>query len=111
MDIVISLKDLGIIALILALIVLVIYMISVTKNLVVTIKRTNKILEETETVTNMMAERAKQADGAIGDFSEVISDISSLLKGNQSTLKAATNVVNALCGLKDLFSSKNCDKE
>lgn len=107
MEIVISLKDLGFIILIILLIVLLIYMITVTRNLVVTIKKTNKILADTETITGIVSERAKEADGALGDLTEALGTISAVLKGNQSMVKAATNAFNAFVGLKGVLTAKD----
>lgn len=107
MEIVISLKDLGFIILIILLIILVIYMINVTRNLVVTIKKTNKILEDTEVITGIASERAKEANAAVGDLTEALATISSVLKGNQSMIKAVTNAFNAFAGLKGIFTSKD----
>ena len=107
MEIVISLKDLGLIVLLIFLIVLIIYMIGVMRNLIVTIKKTNKILEDTGVITGIAAERAKEADAAVGDIIEAIGIVGSAIKGNQSTLKAVTNAVNAVTEIKNAFRKKD----
>ncbi len=110
MEIVISLKELGLIILLIFLIVLVVYTIGVMRNLVVTIKKANKILEDTEVITEIAATRAKQADVAVGDLSEALGIVSSAVKGNQSTVMAFTNAVNAVTAIKNAFCKSKSPK-
>ena len=107
MEITISLKDAGLILIGIGLIVLIGYMICLTKNLVATVKSTNKILKDAEVISAIASEKAQEIDGVIGDVSESVGHITELIKGNQSIVKALTNIVNSLSALKCLFTDKN----
>ena len=67
MNAMISLKDAGLIVLFVALIIFVIYMIFVAKNLVVTVKSLNRVLEDTEVITDVAQKRTTDVDGIIDD--------------------------------------------
>ena len=98
MEITISIQELVLLILGIAAIVLLFYLIGLIKNLIETVKHANKVLEDTE------------LDGVIDDAVSSISAIGELIKGNQSAIKAATNVVNSLAGLKNLMMKKKPEK-
>ena len=60
-------KKQGLIVLFVALIIFVIYMIFVAKNLVVTVKSLNRVLEDTEVITDVAQKRTTDVDGIIDD--------------------------------------------
>ncbi|QAT43326.1 hypothetical protein [Aminipila luticellarii] len=106
MEITLTLKDLGLILIGTGIIVLLIYCIGLVKNLTVTIKHTNKILEDTQVITAIAAERAQDIDHAVEDVTETVSNISEALKGNQSTIAALSSIVNSLISLKNICTRK-----
>jgi Fic family protein len=104
MNAAISIKDVGLILLGIGLIILVFYAAYLVKNMVVTVKSLNKILADTEVISEIAAKRGKDVDKLIGDLVESADSVSSIIKGNQSTISALTSIVNSLGSLKNLFS-------
>ena len=111
MQITITVQELVLLILGIAAIVLVFYLIGLVKNLIETVKHTNKVLEDTEVITAIAAGKAQEIDTAVDGAIEAIGTISELIKGNQSAVKAATNIVNSLAGLKNIAGKKNKDKK
>lgn len=107
MEITLTLKDLGLILIGAGVIVLLVYCISFVKNLTVTIKHTNRILEDTQVISGIAAARAQDIDQAVGDVTESVSHISEALKGNQSTVAALSSIVNSLVSLKNVIAKLN----
>lgn len=106
MDITLSLKDMGLLLMGAGLIVLLIYGIILVKNLIESVKLTNKILADSQAVSAIVSERAKEIDSIVGDVAVSVGSISGAIKGNQSTVKAITSIVNSLGALKSLFDNK-----
>ncbi|MDR3294594.1 MAG: hypothetical protein LBT26_02020 [Clostridiales Family XIII bacterium] len=113
MDATITIKDAGLILLGIGLIILVFYLAYLVRNLVTTIKSVNRILADTEVISDIAAKRSKDVDKIIADVSASVGDISEILKGNQNTIAALTSIVNSLGSLKNLFAgfSKKAGKK
>lgn len=106
MEITLSLKDMGMLLIGIGLIVLLMYFIILVKNMIYSIKLTNKILEDSKVITSIAAERAKEIDSVVGDISVTIGSITDSIKGNQSTLKALSTIVNTVGAIKSLFNKE-----
>lgn len=106
MEITLSLKDMGILLIGIGIIILIIYCIVLVKNLINTIKLTNNILEDSQVITSIAADRAKEIDSIVGDVSESVGSIADSIRGNQSTLKALSTIINSLGALKSLFDKE-----
>ena len=103
MEITISLKEAGLIIIGVGLIVLIGYCVSLMRNLIVTVKNTNKILEDAQVISGIAAEKSKEIDKIIGDASFTVGKVSDAVKGNQNLISALTSVVNASASLKNLI--------
>ena len=77
-----------------ALVILVVYLIVAVKNLVTTIKKTNKILEDAAVISEVASKKAVEVDEIVGDVHGVVSDLAKAVQGT-STIGAVTNVVKA----------------
>lgn len=106
MDTTITLGDAGLILIGLAVLVLLVYCIAFVRNLIPAVKNMNKILEDTQVITGIAAENAKEVDKIIGDLSSSVGSISDIIKGNQSVVAALTSLVNAIGSLKNLLQKK-----
>lgn len=106
MDTTITLGDAGLILIGLAVLILLIYCIAFVKNLIPAVKNMNKILEDTQVITGIAADKSKEADKLISDLSSSIGSISDIIKGNQSVVAALTSLVNAIGSLKNLLQKK-----
>jgi len=103
MEITLSLKDMGLILIGIGLIVLLMYCVVLVKNLIYSIKLTNKILEDSKVITSIAAEKAKEIDSIVGDVSVSLGTLAESIKGNQSVLKALSTIVNTLGSIKSLL--------
>jgi len=103
MNTTITLGDAGLILIGLALLVLIIYCIAFVKCLIPAVKNMNKILEDTQVISGMAAENAKEAQKIIDDLSDSVGSISEIIKGNQSIVAALTSIVNAIGSFRNLL--------
>ena len=103
MNTTITLGEAGLILIGLAVIILLIYSIVFVRNLIPAVKNMNRILEDTQVITGIAAENAKDVDKVIRDVSTSIGSISDIIKGNQSVVAALTSLINAAGSLKNLL--------
>jgi len=109
MEITLTVKDLGFILIVTAVLILLFYCISFMRNLIITIKHTNKVLEDTQVISAIAAERAQDINQAVEDVTTTVSGMADVIKGNQSTLAALSSIVNSLASLKNILSKKKED--
>lgn len=86
-----------------ALIILVCYLIVMTRHLVKTVKHTNKILEDAAVVSGITAEKAVQVDAMLTDVQSAVADVTKAVKGQQNMIGALTNFVKAVGSLASFF--------
>lgn len=106
MNTTITLGEAGLILIGLAVLILLVYCIAFVKNLIPAVKNINKILEDTQVISGIAAENAKEVDKIIGDLSSSVGSISDIIKGNQSVVAALTSLINAVGSLKNLFQKE-----
>jgi len=106
MDTPITLGTAGLIIIGAGIVVLLVYCIAFMKNLIITVKHANKILEDTQVISKIAADKSKEVDKVINDVASSVGSISDIIKGNQSTISALTSIVNALGSLKNLIKKK-----
>ena len=97
MEITISLGDALHYLICVAVLILLFYLIS-AKSLAV-------ILKDFETVSATAAEGADGAKKVVKDVSVIADEMAGVVKGNQNSIKAATNLVNSLTSLTKLMKS------
>ena len=107
MNIQITLGDAGMILIGLGIITLLFYCIIFVKNLIPSAKSLAKIMKDAEVASDVAAQGAEEAQKMVADVSKSVSIVADILKNNQSTVSAFTNVANALGSLKNLFSKDN----
>jgi hypothetical protein len=103
MEITISLGDALHYLICIAILIFLFYLISVVKNLIPSAKSLAVILKDMETVSATAAEGADSAKKVVKDVSAIASEMSGVVKGNQNSLKAATNLVNFVTNLTKLM--------
>lgn len=104
MDATITLKDAGLIIIGIGLIALIFYAVYLLKNMVTTVKSVNKILQDTEVISGIAAERSKDVDKVISDVTESVESVADIIRGNQSTVSALTSIINSIASLRNIFS-------
>ena len=76
MDVSIDIKTLLIVLVLIALVVLIVYSIMVLRKLLVTVDRTNNVLEDLEVVSEIAASRSQDLDGIIDNVSVAAEELS-----------------------------------
>lgn len=105
-----SIKEIGIALFVIALLILLFYLIRVVKNLVVTIKKTNEILEDVAIVTDIVEKQTVELGDTVGDIAGAASVIAKALKGEETLTKQLSTIaaaVTTVVGMIKADSSKN----
>ena len=105
----IDIKTLLIYLVLAAALVLVIYLIVLVKNLIATVKSTNRVLEDTAVVSGIVAEKAKAADGLADDVIEALGSFAKAVKGEENIIAALSNIAKTV-GMAMSFARKKDDK-
>ena len=105
----IDIKTMLIYLVLIAVAVLVIYLIVLVKNLVTTVKNTNKVLEDTAVVSGILAEKAKAADGLADDVIEALGSFTKAVKGEENLIAALSNIAKTI-GMAVSFVRKKDDE-
>lgn len=98
-----TLKDLFLLIIGIGAIVLLVYLIVLFKNLIVTVKKANKILDDANVVTSITASRATEVNGVVDDVVGALGSVANSVKGNQSTMAAVSTLINALGSLRKII--------
>ena len=106
MNVMIDLKTLFLIVLGIALLVLIIYLIHLTRKIMTSMDHTINILEDVAIVTDLAAKRSKDVDGIIGDVSESVESLSQAVKGDQNIFSAISSVIKAVAAVKNAGSKE-----
>ena len=106
MNVMIDLKTLFLIVLGIALLVLIVYLIQLTRKLLTSMDHTINILEDVATITDLAAKRSKDVDGIIGDVSESVESLSKAVKRDQNIFAALYSVIKAVAAVKKAGSKE-----
>ena len=74
--------------------------------LIPTLKSLAKTMENVEALSTTAREDLDSVQGIVKNVSRSVSDVTGVIANNRSSLKAATNLVNAAAGLAKLTRSK-----
>lgn len=102
MDITITQIDVGLLLIGAAILVLIIYCIAFMKNLVVTVKHANRILEDAQVISKIAADRAQDVDKVVSDIADSVGNISDSIKSNQNPISAFTAIIGAFSAIKNM---------
>lgn len=102
-ELTLTLKDLILFIIGIGAIVLIIYLIVLFRNLIITVKKANKILDDTNVVTSITASRATEVNGVVDDVVGALGSVATSVRGNQSTMAAVSTLVNALGSLRKIL--------
>lgn len=105
----VSVKDVGIILLLLVFIILGVYLIQFFRNLIVTVKSSNEILEDVNVMTKIAKKRTEDLDNAIGNVSESVESITNAIKGHESILKQLSTIGAAISSIVGIFNKNKED--
>ncbi len=106
-----TLNEIGILLLICAGIILLISLVILIKNLLKSVKISNLILEDVETITDIAEKRAKEIDEIVDNVSDSLEEASKALKGHQSILKQLSSIAGAVTSVVGIFKKKEKSEE
>lgn len=91
-----SLKEIAVLALIFATLVLVIYLIRVLKKLLATLQTSNEILQNVESITDVAEKRTEAVDVILDGVTKKVQDMASSRKGKDTVVKQLSIIANAI---------------
>ena len=100
-----DLKALLVGLLLLAATVLVVFLIIMVSNLIQTLKKVNVILDDTQTVTAIVNEKAKETKPVVDDLSSAIVSFAGGLKGNESSISSLSNLAKSLSSMVSIIKN------
>ena len=106
MSITLTLNEIVTIVIAVAVVIVLGYLIKLLKTLTETAQRTNKILADAEIMSRIAADKTEKLEDVADDLVEGLGIVSGLIKGNQSSTMALTNIVNSVAGIKSILSSE-----
>lgn len=106
MYITVPLKDICMILLLAALVVMVIYLIVLFRNLNKTVKKSNEVLEDVKTITEIAEKRSVELDDTIGNVSETINTVSKAIRGQETVFKQLSNIASAVMSIVGIVTGR-----
>lgn len=103
---VIPLSVLGFILIGSAILILIIYCILLIRSLIPSAKKLEEILDEVHAITEMASKNTRSVHELVTSLSGSADDLSKVIKGNQSTIAAATTFINAVASFKNIVFKK-----
>ena len=82
-------------------------LIVLLKNMIVTVKRANVILEDAEEVTKVLRKRTEEVDGVLDDVSGSVKNISKAFSGNENVLKQVSTIISGITTLIGMFRNSD----
>ena len=104
-------KEVLIYLVLIALFVLIVYLILLVKKLIVTLQKTDKVLEDGGVVSEIAANRATDIDGIVDNVSGVVSGIAAEANSNQGLIKTATDLGKAATSTLNYMKAEKEKKE
>ncbi|NLY82686.1 MAG: hypothetical protein GX078_07910 [Clostridiales bacterium] len=111
MDINVNLNELILLLVYVALFVFIVYLIILIKNLIVTLKKTNEVMDDAKTITAISARKATEIDGVVTDVTATISNITETIKGKDGIVKTVSNIGKAVASLQGILNKFNSSED
>ena len=91
--------------LLLAAVVLIVFLIVMISNLTTTLKKVNKILDDTKTVTGIVNEKALETKPVVDDLSSAVVSFASGIKGNETSIASLSNLAKSLSSMVSIIKN------
>ena len=98
-------KDFLIGLLLIALTVLVVFLIITISNLTKTLKKVNVILDDVQTVTGIVDEKAKETKPVVDDLSSALVNFASGMKGKETSISSLSNLAKSLSSMVSIIKN------
>lgn len=110
MDTTLTLGQACMLVIVFLLILLLLYLISLFKNLIPSVKSLAKIMKDVEVITKAAARSTEKAEVIVSDVTEITSSVISSFKTQASLIGQASSIAAAVKLIIDLVSSKMGDQ-
>ncbi len=104
MDVTIDIKTFFLVLVLIALVVLIVFAILVMRKLLVTLERTNTVLEDVEVITEIAAARSEDLNGIVDNVSVAATELSDSMTG-PSFISAVSSIAKSAASIKGILSS------
>lgn len=111
MDMTLTLGDACLILIVFLLAIFLLYLISMAKNAIPSIKSLAKIMENVEVITEAAAKGSVEAEAVLADITEVTSSVVKSVKAQTGIIGQLTSVATAVNTIAGIFSRKEKEKE
>ncbi len=101
-----SIKDLFLILVFIALIVMLIFLTVLLANAIKTLKELNLVLTDTKSMTDVAARRVDDLDGIISNVSDSVGGVSNALKGKENLAQSLSSVGKAVSSVVGFVKGK-----
>jgi 3-methyladenine DNA glycosylase/8-oxoguanine DNA glycosylase len=88
-------------------IIALIYIIVLIRKLIESLKKLDGVLDDAKSMTEITSARVEQVDGIVSGIGDVVGQTVNAIAGNQSTVNAATHIVDAGSSLVGIFKKKS----
>lgn len=103
-----DLRTLLVSILLIAIIVFVVYLTIAMKNLIITLKNANKVLEDANVVSSIVADKATRSEVALDKVLDACDSFSNAVKGEEGVMAVLGSIAKAITSIASLFKK---DKE
>ncbi len=101
-----SVKDLGIALVIIAAIICLVFLAKVFKRLIVTVEKSNEILDDVKSMTEIAERRSRDLDNMVGNITDSVEGITEAIKGNETIIKQLSAIASAVSSIAGIFNSR-----
>ena len=106
-----SVKDIGIALLILAAIICLVYLAKFFKNLVVTVEKSNEILDDVKVMTEIAEKRSRDLDNMVDGIAGSVEGITEAIRGNETLIKQLSAIASAVSSIAGIFNSRKKEND
>lgn len=106
MEMTISLKELGWILIVIALLMLLIYAIVLIKNLIPVVKNANQITEDAKAITGIAKKRTEEVDSIMDDVKGSAKNLADAFKGKESLVASLSSIAKAIASLVGMIKGQ-----
>lgn len=101
----VDLKVLLICVLLIAATVLLVFLTMAVSNLIKTLKKVNVILDDVQTVTGIVDEKAKETKPVVDDLSSALVNFASGMKGKETSISSLSNLAKSLSSMVSIIKN------
>lgn len=111
MDITLTLGETCMLLIAIALFILLLYCISLIRNLIPSIKSLSKVMKDVETITECASKSTQSAEAVVSDVMDITSSLVSSVKERTGLLGQISSIAMAVKAILSILSDRNPDSQ